>query len=114
MGNLRLRFSVYLLDGFSINDGYRDKADDILLVPSLMTQLHQVEYLPKSPLIPHWPCCVWPPFRYHSSFDDSARIPPLMRKLRLLVCGGFVLPLKSATRKREIQPMEEIFFTFAT
>ena len=36
MGNLRLRFSVYLVDGFSKNDGYRDKADDILLVPPLI------------------------------------------------------------------------------
>ena len=83
---------------------------EILSISSGRVFNKKVEYLPKCPLIPHWPCCVWPPFRYHSSFDDSsARIPPLMRKLRLFVCGGFVLPLKSATRKREIQPMEEFF-----
>ena len=85
MGNLRLRFSVYLVDGFSIKK--------LNICQNFLSSSIGLAV-----------------FRYHSSFDDSsARIPPLMRKLRLFVCGGFVLPLKSATRKREIQPMEDFF-----
>ena len=89
MGNLRLRFSVYLVDGFSIkklNICQNFLSSSIGLAVSGL----------RSDII-------------HLFDDSSARIPPLMRKLRLFVCGGFVLPLKSATRKREIQPMEEIF-----